>query len=145
VIKNVIKYSTLQKVSTVLKMKTNTVALQNNFILKVKVKLSLCLSQHHAMKTYWGVELQLHAFLTSALGGGEWSDSRPGRFTPRERAPSSHWIGGWMGPRTVLGTVVKRSIPSPRLESKPRTPTVQPIAQRYTDRAITALNTYINL
>jgi hypothetical protein len=25
--------------------------------------------------------------LTSALDGGEWSASRPGRFTPRERAP----------------------------------------------------------
>jgi hypothetical protein len=25
--------------------------------LKVKVKLSLCLTKHHAMKTYWGVEV----------------------------------------------------------------------------------------
>jgi hypothetical protein len=24
---------------------------------KVKVKLSLCLTKHHAMKTYWGVEV----------------------------------------------------------------------------------------
>jgi hypothetical protein len=40
--------------------------------------------------------------LTSALGGGEWSASRPGRFTPRERAPGTHWIGGWMGPRAVV-------------------------------------------
>jgi hypothetical protein len=31
--------------------------------------------------------------LTSALDGGEWSASRPGRFTPRERAPGTHWIG----------------------------------------------------
>jgi hypothetical protein len=30
---------------------------------------------------YAGVEVQLHAFLTSALGGGEWLASRPGRFT----------------------------------------------------------------
>jgi hypothetical protein len=35
--------------------------------------------------------------LTSALDGGEWSPSRPGRFTPRERAPGTHWIGGWVG------------------------------------------------
>jgi len=25
--------------------------------MKVKVKLSLCLTKHHAMKTYWGVEV----------------------------------------------------------------------------------------
>jgi hypothetical protein len=40
--------------------------------------------------------------LTSALDGGEWSASRPGRFTPRERNPGTHWIGGWVGPRAVL-------------------------------------------
>jgi len=27
-----------------------------------KVKLSLCLTKHHAMKVYWGVEIYLHAF-----------------------------------------------------------------------------------
>jgi hypothetical protein len=36
--------------------------------------------------------------LTSALHGGEWSASRSGRFTPRERAPGTHWIGGWECP-----------------------------------------------
>jgi len=30
----------------------------------------------------------------AALEGGEWSASRPGRFTPMERAPGTHWIGG---------------------------------------------------
>jgi len=34
-----------------------------------------------------------------------------------------------MGPRAVLDTVVKGKILSPRRESNPRTPTVQPIAQ----------------
>jgi len=38
----------------------------------IKVNLSLCLIKHHVMKTYWGVEVQLHAFLTTALGGVEW-------------------------------------------------------------------------
>jgi hypothetical protein len=32
-----------------------------------------------------------------------------------------------------MDLVVKRKIPSPLLESNPRTPIVQPIAQRYTD------------
>jgi hypothetical protein len=47
--------------------------------------------------------------LTSALDGGEWSVSRPGRFTPAERASGTHWIGGWVGPRAVLDAVVKRN------------------------------------
>jgi hypothetical protein len=71
--------------------------------------------------------------LTSALDGGELSASRPGRFTPRERAAGSHWIGGWADPRAGLDTVVKRKIPSPRRESNPRTPIVQPVAQRHTE------------
>jgi len=40
--------------------------------------------------------------LTSELDGGEWSASRPGHFTPTERVPGTHWIGGWVGPRTEL-------------------------------------------
>jgi hypothetical protein len=108
-------------------------------MLKVKVKLSLCLTKHHAMKTYWGVEVYLHEFLAPALDGGEWSASLPGLLTPRERAPGSHWIGGWVGPRAVLDAVVKRKIPSPRRESNSRNPIVQPVAQRYTDCAITVL------
>jgi hypothetical protein len=71
--------------------------------------------------------------LTLALDGGEWSASRPYRFTPRERDPCTHWIGSWVSPRVVLDEVVKRKIPSPLRESNPRTPTVQPVAQRYTN------------
>jgi len=54
------------------------------------------------------VELWLHAFLTSALDAGERSASRRGRFYPTERASGTHWIGGWLGPRSSLDAVVKR-------------------------------------
>jgi hypothetical protein len=30
-----------------------------------------------------------------------------------KRAPGTHWIGGWVGPRAILDAVVKRKIPSP--------------------------------
>jgi hypothetical protein len=49
------------------------------------------------------------------------------------KVPDTHFIGGWVGPRAVLYAVVKRKIPSPRRESKPITPIVQPVDQRYTD------------
>jgi hypothetical protein len=48
------------------------------------------------MKTHAGVEGSLQAFLTSALDGGEWLASHPGRFSPDRR------LGGpqsWSGPR----------------------------------------------
>jgi len=31
--------------------------------------------------------------LPLALDGGEWSASHTGHFTPRKRAPGTHWIG----------------------------------------------------
>jgi hypothetical protein len=34
--------------------------------------------------------------------------SRPCRFTSGERAPGTHWIGGWVGPRAGLDDVEKR-------------------------------------
>jgi hypothetical protein len=40
-------------------------------------------------------------FLTLALDGGEWSVSRPGRFTPGERAPNAHWVRDWVGSEPV--------------------------------------------
>jgi hypothetical protein len=93
------------------------------------VKLSLCFNwepRHNGVLGEWRYSFT-HS-LTSALDGGEWSISRPGRFTPRERAPGTHWIGGWVGPRAVLEAVVKRKIPISRWESNPRTPIVQPVA-----------------
>jgi hypothetical protein len=105
---------------------------------QVKVKLSLCFNlapRHEGVLGKWRYS-STHS-LTSALDGGEWSASRPGRFTTKKRDLGTHWIGGWVSPRAVLDAVVKRKIPSPRWESNPRTPIVQPVAQRYTDWAIT--------
>jgi len=58
------------------------------------------------MKAYWEAKVWLHVSLTSALDGDEWSASRPGRITHRQRAPGTHWIGGWVGPRSGVDTVV---------------------------------------
>jgi hypothetical protein len=60
------------------------------------------------MKTYGGVDVQIHLFLTSALVGGNWSASLTSRFTLEERAPSTHWIGVWVFPRAGLYDVEKR-------------------------------------
>jgi hypothetical protein len=72
------------------------------------------------MKAYGGVDVQIHIFLTSALAGGEWSASRPGRFTPRERASGTHWIEGWVDPRAGVDDLEKRKfLTLPGLELRP--------------------------
>jgi hypothetical protein len=75
------------------------------------------------MKT-WGSGGVAPPFLTSALYVGEWSCTRPSRFTPGERAPGTHWIGGWVGPRAGMDALTLVGN---------RTPAVRPVARRYTD------------
>jgi hypothetical protein len=54
------------------------------------------------MQTRGGSESIAPSFLTSALDGGEWSASRPGRLTPGEIAVGTHWMGGWVSLTTGL-------------------------------------------
>jgi hypothetical protein len=61
------------------------------------------------MKT-WGRGGIAPPFLTLTLDEGKWSASRPGLFTPGERAPGTHWTGGWVGLRARLDAVEKRKI-----------------------------------
>jgi hypothetical protein len=78
---------------------------------------------YHPTKMYGGAEVQLHAFLISALDEVEWSASRPGRFTPRERATGTHWIGGWVSLRVGLDAVTKKNKSLPCQESNHSCPT----------------------
>jgi hypothetical protein len=41
-------------------------------------------------------------FLTLAQVGSERQVSSPSHFIPSERAPSTQWIGGWVGPKDSL-------------------------------------------
>jgi hypothetical protein len=73
-----------------------------------------------SMKAYRGIEVKIHIFLTSAVTAGDWSASRPCRFTPGERAPGTHWIGGWVDTRAGLDDVEKRKfLILPGLEFRP--------------------------
>jgi hypothetical protein len=68
------------------------------------------------MKAYWVLgewKYSSNHSLTSALDGGRWPASRPGRFTPKETAPGTCWIGGWVDPRAILHAVVESEIPTP--------------------------------
>jgi hypothetical protein len=100
-------------------------------VVLLKVKLSLCFKQAQRQEGILGEWMyrSTHS-LTSTLDGGEWSASRPGRFTPKKRAAGTHWIGGCVGSRADLDAVVKRKIPSPRRESNPGRPARSPALYR---------------
>jgi hypothetical protein len=70
------------------------------------------------MKAYWGVEVYHLALFDLGTEGGEWSASRPGRFTPRERAPFyplDRRLGGPQS-RSGRGGEEKNSQPPPAIE-----------------------------
>jgi hypothetical protein len=69
------------------------------------MKTCSVLNQVRSIKTYWEVEVQLPAFLTSVLDGSEWSGSRPGRFIP-----GIHRLRGWLNPTDGMDAVGKREI-----------------------------------
>jgi hypothetical protein len=81
-----------------------------------------------------------YSFLTSALDGGEWSASRPGRALPPGKGSPVHIVQetGW-APEPVW---------TQRLEEKSsasvgdRTPVVQPVVRHYTDWATAAPVTF---
>jgi hypothetical protein len=60
-------------------------------------------------------KLKCTVCVTSALVGGEWSASRPGRFTP-----GTHCIGGWVDSRAGLDNIEKwKLLTLPELEPRP--------------------------
>jgi hypothetical protein len=68
----------------------------------------------------------LHAFLNSALDEGEWSASRPSRFTPKETAPQYSLERRLGGPQSQSGRGGGKKNPSSA--SGNWTPVVQPAA-----------------
>jgi hypothetical protein len=71
------------------------------------------------MNTSWGWRYS-STILDFGIDGIVWSPSRPGRFTSRERAPGTHWIGGLVGHRAGLDAMEKRKfLTLPGLELRP--------------------------
>jgi len=87
------------------------------------------------MKTYWGGGIAPRILNLGARW--RWVVSfTPGRFTPGERAPGTHWIGRWVGPESVWTLWQREKFSSP---AQNRTA----VAQRYTDWATHSIRTCI--
>jgi hypothetical protein len=84
-----------------------------------KLKLSLCFIKHHGKKTCRGSECTVS--LIPSLGT-RWRwlvASRKDRFILWERAPSTHRIWWWVGPRVTLDVWrTDKSSPLPGIKSR---------------------------
>jgi len=85
-----------------------------------------------ATKAQGGAEVYLYSFFNLGARWGWVVNATPRPLYPHER-PSTHCIGGWVGPRAGLDRCGKSHSPS---GFDPRT--AQPVASRYTDLAIPA-------
>jgi hypothetical protein len=92
-------------------------------------------SRYTPWRRFGGEEYSSYSFSTSALDGGEWSASSPGRaLAPGERTPGTHCSGGWVGPRAGLDTEDRGKILCPCRRSNPDRPVVQPVVRHYISR-----------
>jgi hypothetical protein len=82
------------------------------------------LTKYSIMKTIMYLTKH-HASKIPALDGCEWSASRPGHFTPGERAPGTYWIRDWVGTRSGQDAMAKRKFPA---LAGNQIPVVQPVA-----------------
>jgi hypothetical protein len=64
-------------------------------------------------------EQKCDSFLTSAVDVRERSNSNLDRFTPEERPPGTHWIGGWVGSMAGLDILDKTETSRPLRNSNP--------------------------
>jgi len=83
----------------------------DDYVQYKKVKLYPCF-KFYAMKT-WESGGKAPLILNIGTSGGEWLASRPDLFQPRGRAPDTHLIWDWVGPRACLDAAAKRKIPVP--------------------------------
>jgi hypothetical protein len=78
-----------------------------------------------------GEAYSAYSFLTSALDGGEWSESRPGRALPTGKGPALRVVqeAGW-APEPVWTQRLEEKLFTPAGD---RTPLVQSVVRHCTD------------
>jgi hypothetical protein len=96
-----------------------------------------CLATRH--EGTWGERrYSSYSFLTSALDGGEWSASRPGRALPPGKEPPVPILQeAWWASEPVWSQGLEEKSSAPVGD---RTAIIQPVVRHYTDRATAAPN-----
>jgi hypothetical protein len=99
----------------------------------------LCSPYNRPRRPRCGAEVQHCSFFNLDVRWGWVVKTTPRPLYPRER-PGTHCTGGWVGPTAGLDGCGKLR-PPPEFDHR----TVQPVASRYTDWAVLAYLSYINL
>jgi hypothetical protein len=108
-----------------------TMPITSWIILHQLVKKSSPVTRHGGA---WGKRrYSSYSFTTSALDGGEWSASHPGRALPLEKGPPVPIVqeAGW-APEPVWTQRLQKKILCPCRGSNPDRPVVQPVVRHYT-------------
>jgi hypothetical protein len=84
---------------------------------------SLSHSTKHCLNLYIYIYIYIYIYCVCVcigiLGRGEWSSTRPCRFTPGESTQGTHWIVGWVGSRVGLDAMEKRKSCTAGIEPGP--------------------------
>ena len=94
------------------------------------------------MKAHGNLAARVHIFTAMALGRGRVASPMLSHLYPG-KAPGTHFIGGWVDPRTSLDTkgVKKNLYPS---DTQDRTWAIQPVAKHLTAWATLLTVLYLN-
>jgi hypothetical protein len=74
----------------------------------------------HTMESKGERKHSSYSYMTSALDRVSGQHHAPAALYPRGKKPSTHWIGGWVGPRADLDTEARRKILLPLLGIEPQ-------------------------
>jgi hypothetical protein len=85
----------------------------------IKVKCKVKLSRYRHVGAKRERRYSSYSFMTSALEGGEWPVSRPGRGLPPGMDSVTHWTGVCVGLRAGLDTEARGKIIFPCRGSNP--------------------------
>jgi hypothetical protein len=102
---------------------------QNHSLHQVNLKVTL----EQAKKAQRGADVHLWSSFNLGARWGRVVNATPRPLYPQE-GPSTHCIGGWVGPPGLVWTGAENLAPTPGFDRW----TVQPVASRYTDWAIAA-------
>jgi hypothetical protein len=106
---------------------------------KYEISMPICKAvPSHTMEEQGERKCISYSFLTSALDGGEWSASRPGRALLPGKDHGTYCTEGWVGPRAGLDTEERGKIHCPCQGSNLDRPVVQSVARHYIDWATLA-------